>query len=93
MSTTTSISRRQTAFRLDKELLFYLRRRASRQNKSLNAFVEDVLYREVQTDMEGWPVIKNRIEPSEELRAMQVSRPFTAEEMAEDDRLSYILSK
>ena len=62
-------------------------------HKSLNAFVEDVLYREVQTDMEGWPVLKNRIEPSEELRAMQVSRPFTAEEMAADDRLAYILSK
>ena len=85
--------KRQTAFRLDKELLFYLKRRAKQQNKTLNAFVEDTLRKAVEADMEGWPVIDGPIEISEELKKWQCKIEFTPEEIAADDRLAYILSK
>ena len=86
-------NRRQTAFRLDKELLFYLNRKAKSQGKTLNAFVEDTLRREVREDLEGWPIIKEPIEISEEVKRMSLGITFTPEEIAADDRLAYILSK
>ena len=77
--------KRQTAFRLDKELLFYLRRRAEAQNKSLNALVEDTLRKEVEADME-WPVVEGPIEISDEMKKWQLNLKFTPEELAADDR-------
>ena len=91
--TTKNANRRQTAFRLDKEVLFYLRRKAERQGKTLNAFVEDTLTREVMEDIEGWPKIKGPIVVSDEIKHWRMSRPFTPEEIAADDRLAYLLSK
>ena len=85
--------KRQTAFRLDKELLFYLKRRAKEQNKTLNAFVEDVLRKEVEADMEGWPIIDGPIEISEEVKRMFPHISITPEDIAADERLAYILSK
>lgn len=86
-------NRRQTAFRLDKELLFYLNRKAKSQGKTLNAFVEEALRREVREDMDGWPIIKEPIVISEEVKSWQMSRQFTPEEIAADDKLAYLLSK
>ena len=86
-------NRRQTAFRLDKELLFYLNRKAKSQGKTLNAFVEDTLRREVKEDLEGWPIIKEPIEISDVVKSWQMPRQFTPEEIAADDRLAYLLSK
>lgn len=86
-------NRRQTAFRLDKELLFYLNRKAKSQGKTLNTFVEEVLMREVQDVVVVWPVIKEPIEVSEETKTWRMSRQFTPEEIAADERLSYILNK
>lgn len=40
-----------------------------------------------------WPVIKEPIEISEEIKSMRMSRQFTPEEIAADERLAYILSK
>ena len=91
--TTKNANRRQTAFRLDKELLFYLRRKAERQGKTLNAFVEETLAREVKEDMDGWPRIKGPIIVSEEVKRMSLGITFTPEEIAADDRLAYLLSK
>ena len=91
--TTKNANRRQTAFRLDKELLFYLRRRAERQGKTLNTFVEETLLREVKEDMDGWPKIKGPIIVSEEVKRMSLGITFTPEEIAADDRLAYLLSK
>ena len=91
--TTKNANRRQTAFRLDKELLFYLRRKAERQGKTLNTFVEETLLREVKEDMDGWPKIKGPIVVSDEIKHWRMSRPFTPEEIAADDRLAYLLSK
>ena len=86
-------TKRQRAFRLDKELLFFLKRRAQKQNKTLNAFVEEILRREVETDMEIRPIIDGPIEISEEVKKWQCKIEFTPEEIAADDRLAYILSK
>ncbi|MBR6457746.1 MAG: hypothetical protein IKS71_04025 [Bacteroidales bacterium] len=90
--TTKNANRRQTAFRLDKELLFYLRRKAERQGKTLNTFVEETLRREVKEDME-WPKIKGPIMVSEEIKKWRSSRQITPEEIASDDRLAYLLNK
>lgn len=84
--------RRQTAFRLDKELLFLLNRKARREGKSLNGFVEDVLRKEVKDELE-WPRIKGPIVISDEVERMSLGISFTPEEIAADDRLAYILSK
>ena len=89
---TDTNNRRQTAFRLDKELLYYLTLKAKSQGKTLNAFVEDTLRREVQDIFDGWPKIKGPIVVSEEVKSWRI-RPFTPEEIAADERLAYILSK
>lgn len=91
--TTKNANRRQTAFRLDKELLFYLRRKAERQGKTLNTLVEETLRREVIEDIEGWPKIKGPIVVSEEVKQMSLGIKLTPEEIAADDRLAYLLSK
>ncbi len=85
--------KRQTAFRLDKELLFFLKRRAQKQNKTLNAFVEEILRREVEADMEIRPIIDGPIEISEEVKRMFPQISISPEEIAADERLAYILSK
>ncbi len=85
--------RRQTAFRLDKELLFYLNRKAKSQGKTLNALVEEALRREVREDMDGWPIIKEPIIISDEVKSMSLGIKFTPEEIAADERLAYLLSK
>lgn len=89
----TRDNRRQTAFRLDKEVLFYLRRRAKMQKKSLNTLVEEILRKSVEADMDGWPVIEGPIEVSDEVKSWHLGITFTPEEIAADDRLAYILSK
>lgn len=86
-------NRRQTAFRLDKELLFYLNRKAKSQGKTLNALVEETLRREVKEDMDGWPIIKEPIIISDEVKSMSLGIKFTPEEIAADERLAYLLSK
>ncbi len=86
-------NRRQTAFRLDKELLFYLNRKAKSQGKTLNSLVEEDLRREVREDMDGWPIIKEPIIISDEVKSMSLGIKFTPEEIAADERLAYLLSK
>ena len=88
-----AIQRRQTAFRLDKELLYLLRRRAKQQNKSLNTLVEETLRKSVADEMDGWPHIEGPIVVSEEVRKWRLERTLTPEEIAADERLQYILSK
>ena len=90
---TDTNNRRQTAFRLDKELLYYLSLKAKSQGKTLNAFVEDTLRREVQDIFDSWPKIKGPIEISPEVERMSMNLSFTPKQIAADDRLAYLLSK
>lgn len=85
--------RRQTAFRLDTEVLFYLNKKAKNQGKTLNAFVSEVLTKAVQDDLDGWPHIDGPIEISDTVKRMCIGIKFTPEELAADERLAYILSK
>ena len=90
---TASMQRRQTAFRLDRELLYSIRKKAKRMNKSLNTYVEEVLRKSVEDEMDGWPVIDGPIEISAEVKRMSLGYRFTPEEIAADERLAYILNK
>lgn len=90
---TALIQRRQTAFRLDRELLYSIRKKAKRMNKSLNTYVEEVLRKSVEDEMDGWPVIDGPIEISAEVKRMSLGYRFTPEEIAADERLAYILNK
>lgn len=90
---TVSMQRRQTAFRLDRELLYSIRKKAKRMNKSLNTYVEEVLRKSVEDEMDGWPVIDGPIEISAEVKRMSLGYRFTPEEIAADERLAYILNK
>lgn len=87
------MQRRQTAFRLDRELLYSIRKKAKRMNKSLNTYVEEVLRKSVEDEMDGWPVIDGPIEISAEVKRMSLGYRFTPEEIAADERLAYILNK
>ena len=83
----------QTAFRLDAKLLARLKLKARGQGKSLNALVEDTLM-QVAPPEPDFPHIDDDMEISPKILALRKDfRPFTAEELAADDRLAYILSK
>ena len=90
---TALIQRRQTAFRLDRELLYSIRKKAKRMNKSLNTYVEEVLRKSVEDEMDGWPVIDGPIEISAEVKSWRMDSVITPEEIAKDERLSYIMGK
>lgn len=84
--------RTQTAFRLDPELLQRAKRKARQQNISLNRLVEQAIENYVGTF--EFPKVKIPDEPAQwVLNLSKGVRPFTKEEIEEDDRLAYILSK
>lgn len=90
MQTSTRI---QTAFRLDRNLVSRLKLKARRENKSLNKLVEEALMKTAPAELE-WPKVDFPLKHNpifDEIRDQM--RPFTAEELAADDRLAYILSK
>lgn len=82
----------QTAFRLDEGLLRRAKLRAKREKRSLNSMVEEALEKMCPAELE-WPKIKIPKEVSPEIRALAFPRDFTPEEIAEDERLAYILRK
>jgi hypothetical protein len=88
----TETRRVQTAFRLDENLVKRLKLKAHGEAKSLNALVEETLMRLAPAEPE-FPVLDENMEISPKLRALQLPRSFTPEEIAADDRLAYILSK
>ena len=86
----------QTAFRLDAMLLQRLKAKARAQGKSLNAYVEEELFRLAPAEPE-WPHVEELNEDLDpRLLELKNSLPeinFTPGQIAEDDRLAYILSK
>ena len=88
-----TVSRKvQTAFRLDEGLLRRAKLRAKREKRSLNSMVEEALEKMCPAELE-WPKVKIPKEISPEIRALAFPRAFTKEEIEEDERLAYILSK
>ena len=88
----TPAKRVQTAFRLNADLLRRAKLRAKRENRSLNSLVEEALEKMVPEEF-VWPKVVIPTEISPEILAMRLPRPFTKEEIEEDDKLAYILGK
>ena len=90
METTRRI---QTAFRLEESLLNRLKKKASRQNKSLNSYVEALLRADVRDEPE-YPKVSFPIPHSARIsRMLDVIPAFTDEELEKDEKLAYILGK
>ena len=91
----------QTAFRFSPELIGRLKRRARLEHKSVNAFVEEAVERALDSREDPYSLLAARIKElkvpetvSPEVEALSSFKTdFTAEELATDDRLSYILGK
>lgn len=90
METTRRI---QTAFRLEESLLNRLKKKAGRQNKSLNSYVEALLKADVRDEPE-YPRMSFPIPQSARVsRMLDILPGFTDEELQNDDKLAYILGK
>lgn len=83
----------QTAFRLEESLLQRLKKKASRQNKSLNSYVEAVLRADVR-DEPAYPRVSFPVPRSTRVsRMLDILPPFTEEDLEKDEKLAYILGK
>ena len=83
----------QTAFRLEESLLNRLKKKASRQNKSLNSYVEALLRADVR-DEPDYPKVSFPIPHSARVsRMLDILPDFTEEELKTDEKLAYILGK
>lgn len=80
-----STRRIQTAFRLDESLLNRLKKKAGRQNKSLNSYVEALLKADVRDEPESHSARVSRM--------IDILPAFTDEELKSDEKLAYILGK
>lgn len=88
-----NIRRIQTAFRLEESLLNRLKQKASRQNKSLNSYVEALLKADVRDEPE-YPKVTFPIPHSTRVsRMIDILPGFTDEELERDEKLAYILGK
>ncbi len=88
-----NIRRIQTAFRLEESLLNRLKKKASRQNKSLNSYVEALLKADVRDEPE-YPKVTFPIPHSTRVsRMIDILPGFTDEELERDEKLAYILGK
>jgi hypothetical protein len=88
-----STRRIQTAFRLYESLLNRLKKKAGRQNKSLNIYVEALLKADVRDEPE-YPKVSFPIPHSARVsRMIDILPAFTDEELKSDEKLAYILGK
>ena len=88
-----NIRRIQTACRLEESLLNRLKKKASRQNKSLNSYVEALLKADVRDEPE-YPKVTFPIPHSTRVsRMIDILPGFTDEELERDEKLAYILGK
>ena len=91
----------QTAFRFSPELVCRLKRRARLERKSINAYVEEAVQKALDSGEDKYALLEAELK---EIKVPQVISPeiqalsafkveFTPEELAADDRLTYILGK
>ncbi len=91
----------QTAFRFSPELVSRLKRRARLERKSINAYVEEAVQKALDSGEDKYALLEAELK---EIKVPQVISPeiqalsafkveFTPEELAADDRLTYILGK
>ena len=85
-----SVKRVQTGIRLDSDLFDRLKVKARMEGRSFNNYVERILSKSVFT---SYPNLSD-IKVSDEILSLgEVMPHYSAEEIAADDRLSYLLSK
>lgn len=83
----------QTAFRLEEPLLRRLKKKAGRENKSLNSYVEALLKAAVRDEPE-YPEVPFPIPHSERVsRMLDILPAFTEEELKNDEKLAFILGR
>ena len=91
----------QTAFRFSPELVSRLKRRARLERKSVNAYVEEAVQKALDSGEDKYVLLEAELKGikvpqviSPEIQALSAFKvEFTAEELAADDRLAYILGK
>ena len=82
----------QTVLRLEPELMEMVRRRARKEKKSFNSYVEQLLERET---MLHFPILPDDFTISEEILGLgqfRLEKP-TDEELASDPKLAYLWGK
>ena len=82
----------QTVLRLEPELMERVRRRARKEKKSFNSYVEQLLERET---MLHFPILPDDFTISEEILGLgqfRLEKP-TDEELASDPKLAYLWGK
>ena len=86
-----TIAREQTVIRFRKDILNRARYKAKQQNKSLNAYLEEIVAAAVKPQI---PKIRkdDKINPAIERFSGIMPAP-TPEQLAADDRLAYIYNK
>ena len=92
----------QTAFRFSPDLVERLKRRASKEKTSVNAYVERVLEKDLGTDEDRYEALYREIAKIKINNNPVLEGPmkrllgcvqFTEEEIAADPRLEYLLKK
>ena len=88
----STVIRKQTAFRLPVELMERLKWQARRDKKSLNAYVEDILTKELEKE---WPKLPlDYSATADELFSCKEHIPSPSKEMLKaDPKLAYIWNK
>ena len=85
------VSKVQTGIRLDPELCNRLKVKARIEGRSFNNYVEWILSKVVSIE---YPKLGGSFSVSEEIQSLGDTLPhYSSEEIAADDRLSYLLSK
>lgn len=89
-----TITRVQTAFRLDTGLLNRLKRKAKAEGRSVNAIVEETLNKRFPVEP-VWPKVEFPKEVPAFVKELQSDKPlsFTKEELEEDPKLDYLVRK
>ena len=93
-TTMQTMTRVQTAFRLDTSLISRMKRKAKAKGESLNSIVERTLNKAFPAEPE-WPKVKIPTEISPEIKALRLDKPlvFTKEELDADPKLDYLVRK
>lgn len=91
---TTVQTKKQTIIRLDEEFLDKLKLYAQREKKSLNAYMEAVLRKEIE-QREELPHLEpcTKLSPEIERISGILKGKITQKDIDEDDRLAYLLSR
>ena len=91
---TSYVQRRQTIFRFEENFLDKLKYYAGQEDKSLNAYVESILRSEIER-RESLPklIVSNKISDRISKFSGVLAGKITQEDIANDDRLRYLLMR